>query len=151
MELLEGTGLDKLIKVEGHLHYSETVSIFKQICNRLSVAHLQNIVHRDLKPSNIFLLETKEGWLVKILDFGIAQIETDQRLTKTGALLGSPSYMSPEQIDGLELDPRSDIYSFGCLMFEVLTGQTPFEGKTSLETLAMHKNSVPFQLIKSVM
>lgn len=150
MELLEGIGLDKLIKERGHLLSNEAVSIFKQICNGLCVAHAQNIVHRDLKPSNIVLLQTKEGWLVKILDFGIAQIETDQKLTKTGVLLGSPCYMSPEQIDGLELDQRSDIYSLGCLMFEVLTGETPFAGETSLETLTLHKNADPSRALDTI-
>ncbi|MCW5822399.1 MAG: serine/threonine protein kinase [Cyanobacteria bacterium TGS_CYA1] len=149
MELLDGKGLDKLIKERGSLEYKVAISIFKQICNGLSAAHLQNIIHRDLKPSNIVLLEAKKGWLVKILDFGIAQIETDQKLTRTGAVLGSPSYMSPEQIDGLAVDARCDIYSFGCLMFETLTGRVPFEGKTSLETLAMHKNALPEELALS--
>lgn len=141
MELLEGIGLDKLIKERNHLNCHEALPIFKQICNGLRAAHTQHIVHRDLKPSNVILVETKNGWHVKIVDFGIAQIETDQRLTKTGALLGSPSYMSPEQIEGAIIDDRSDIYSLGCLMFETLTGQLPYAGKNSLETLAMHKSA----------
>ncbi len=143
MEMLDGIGLDKLIKDKGRLDYTEAVPIFKQICNGLKAAHNHEIVHRDLKPSNILLIKTKDSWQVKILDFGIAQIETDQKLTRTGALLGSPSYMSPEQIENSNVDIRTDIYSFGCLMFETLSGQTPFKGSTSLETLAMHKNVAP--------
>lgn len=146
MEMLDGIGLDKFIKEKGRLDYLEALPIFKQICNGLEAAHKHGIVHRDLKPSNILLIKAKESFQVKILDFGIAKIETDQKLTRTGALMGSPSYMSPEQIENSDVDARTDIYSLGCLMFETLAGQPPFKGNTSLETLAMHKNIAPTQI-----
>src|SRR6185369_1510587 len=106
----------------------------------LGYAHARGIVHRDLKPSNIMLVDTEtEKDIVKIVDFGIAKLVQNesetQSLTRTGEIFGSPLYMSPEQCLSKPLDARSDIYSMGCLMYELLTGNPPLKGETILETL----------------
>lgn len=144
MELVSGISLSQFINENGALPYKTAMRIFVQICQGLAHAHSNNIVHRDLKPSNVMLIEQADGsHLAKILDFGVAKMETDQHLTSTGSILGSPLYMSPEQADGLAVDFKSDIYSLGCLMFETLTGQPPLKGKSALETMSMHKNVAP--------
>ncbi|MBP7861753.1 protein kinase [bacterium] len=145
MELLLGQSLaQKLQELRPSLiDPQEAVSIFIQICDGLHSAHAASIIHRDLKPDNIFVLD--DG-TVKIVDFGIAQIGADQTITHTHSTTGrgfegSPLYMSPEQARSEETDWRSDIYSFGCLMFEVLCGKPPFTGKSSLETVSMQINT----------
>lgn len=145
MEYLEGQTLDKLIKQEEKLSLQTVINIFKQICLGMEYAHSQGIIHRDLKPSNIIVLnqDSKEP-LVKILDFGVAKVASEnQRLTATDVIVGSPLYMSPEQALGETDKPATDIYSLGCLMFEVLTGVPPIKGPTALDTLSMHRNSAP--------
>lgn len=145
MEYVPGKSLAELIGERGSIPMDEAESIFEQILQGLSVAHAHKIIHRDLKPSNIMVanLDAKDKQ-VKLLDFGVAKIEVyNQELTSTGALLGSPTYMSPEQAMGLDADARSDIYSFGCLMFETLTGQPPYRGSTAFETISMHKTKAP--------
>jgi serine/threonine protein kinase len=145
MEHVSGKSLAELILERGRIPIDEAVGIFEQILQGLSIAHAHKIIHRDLKPSNIMVAnpDAKEKQ-VKLLDFGVAKLEVyNQELTSTGALLGSPTYMSPEQAMGLDADSRSDIYSFGCLMFETLTGQPPFRGNTAFETISMHKAKAP--------
>lgn len=139
MEYVSGNTLTNAIK-NGNLDLHKSLNILKQICDGMSKAHELNIVHRDLKPSNILLTSTADGaMLVKIIDFGIAKrIDEEQRLTTVGVGIGSPLYMSPEQARGEEVDRRSDIYSFGCIAFEMLTGKVPFKGKDALATLTMH-------------
>lgn len=141
MELLAGESLsEKIIRTRPKtIDIKEAVDIFIQIIDGLQSAHSQGIVHRDLKPDNVFLLKNN---LVKLVDFGIAKIGAgDQMNTSKGDFEGSPLYMSPEQAQGLDADPRSDLYSFGCLMFEVLTGRPPFVGKSPLETISLQINS----------
>lgn len=146
MELLLGMSLaQKLQELHPDLmDPKEAISIFIQICDGLHSAHVASIIHRDLKPDNVFVLE--DG-TVKIVDFGIAQIGSpDQTNTQTNSTTarrfeGSPLYMSPEQARSEETDARSDIYSFGCLMFEVLSGKPPFTGNSSLETVSMQINT----------
>ncbi len=145
MEYVSGKSLAELIGERGSIAIDEAEDIFEQILQGLSAAHAHKIIHRDLKPSNIMVanLNAKDKQ-VKLLDFGVAKIEVyNQELTSTGALLGSPTYMSPEQAMGLDADARSDIYSFGCLMFETLTGQPPYRGSTAFETISMHKTKAP--------
>lgn len=148
MELVKGQTLASLLK-HRTLTLDEALPIFIQVCHGLTHAHEHNVVHRDIKPSNIMLVDElppgTEG-SVKILDFGIAklvQIESDDRqsLTQTGEIFGSPLYMSPEQCAGAAVDHRTDIYSFGCVIFEALTGTTPFVGDSSLSTMMMHQSS----------
>lgn len=145
MEFLQGKDLARWLKEKGTLNLGEFLSIFNQALSALEHAHAKKILHRDLKPSNIMISDLDSGSPhVTLLDFGIAKIlESEQRLTTTGMLLGSPLYMSPEQISLGELDARSDIYSLGCVMYECLTGIPPFKGATALETMQMHANDQP--------
>lgn len=148
MEYFKGQTLADLIRYKGHLTYSEALPIFVQLCEAILHAHHQGIVHRDLKPSNIFLARPVKGIQgpvnVKLLDFGVAKVESHSgEITAAGSIVGSPAYMSPELAEGIDADHRSDIYSLGCLLFETLTGSPPFQGKTVLETVSMHRNNAP--------
>ncbi len=149
MDYVSGLSLSELIEEKGRLSIEQTLSIFIQICSGLAYAHKQNILHRDLKPSNIMLFNDEHGqYHAKILDFGIAKVLTDgdkqaSTLTKTGDVFGSPLYMSPEQGAGGKVDRRSDCYSLGCMLFESLTGTTPFIGKSIIETLMLHAQQKP--------
>lgn len=152
MEYVKGQNLSELIRQQGFLAFEQAQNIFVQICQGLQVAHSQKIIHRDLKPSNIMVVDALESkQLIKLLDFGVAKLEAySQDLTRTGALLGSPLYMSPEQAQGDEADARSDIYSLGCLMYECLIGDPPFKGDTTLETISYHKSKAPFLISEVV-
>ena len=142
MEYVSGKTLAELIREKGKLEVKEVVDIFSQVCDGLAYAHARGIVHRDLKPSNIMLATDADGTQVaKIVDFGIAKMahsDSEQQLTKTGEIFGSPFYMSPEQCRGLSPDHRSDLYSIGCAMFECLSGSVPYCGENSMRTLFMH-------------
>jgi serine/threonine protein kinase len=126
MELVRGETLKNRIQREGGLPWPTMVHIVRQVAEALHFAHTHGIVHRDIKPSNIMV--TKSG-LVKITDFGIAHMPASE-LTRTGQLLGSPSYMSPEQVLGQRVTHRTDLFSLGIVLFEGLTGQKPFQGDT---------------------
>ncbi len=139
-ECLQGESLADILQTSTNLPVERAINIFLQICDGLALLHKKGIVHRDLKAGNIFIVQENDARdVVKILDFGIAKMlgdeNKDQRLTKDGEVFGSPLYMSPEQCTGGPVDARSDIYSFGCLMYESLTGAPPHIGATSLETL----------------
>ncbi|MBO6940508.1 MAG: protein kinase [Deltaproteobacteria bacterium] len=132
MELLEGRTLYDVIKRDGEIAVPRLISIVAQVCEGVGVAHRAGIIHRDLKPDNVFLLDGPGGTdQVKIMDFGISKFEEPEdevsRLTSEGVVLGTPFYMSPEQARGKELDPRSDVYAVGVMMYEALTGRLPFE------------------------
>jgi serine/threonine protein kinase len=143
MDYIDGQPLSKMLETDGRLSPSAAVRLFGKVADALSHAHKQGVVHRDLKPSNIMLTKSGEP---KIVDFGIAklidpgEISASQHLTQTGQLLGTPAYMSPEQVSGKKTDARTDIYSLGCVMYEALTGKRPFEGNTPLETMYKHLN-----------
>lgn len=140
MELLEGTPLEKLIGNQKQLSLARVKMISAELLAGLGEAHSLGIVHRDLKPGNIMVTPRH----LKILDFGIARIEgSDQRLTRTGFAIGSPLYMSPEQIQGLDLDSRSDLYSFGVLLFILLTGREPFTGESAAGIILGHLQAPP--------
>jgi eukaryotic-like serine/threonine-protein kinase len=124
MEYVEGRTLAHLIRAVGPLPTPIAVMISKQVLEGLSAAHRQGVIHRDLKPSNIML--TREG-IAKVMDFGIAKVEGGKNLTASGALVGTVFYMSPEQVRGEPLDARADLYSFGIILFELLTGRVPFK------------------------
>jgi serine/threonine protein kinase len=156
MEYQEGTPLDKVLKQETRIDSERAVDIFMQICDALEHAHAKGIVHRDLKPSNVVLTKTKGNKdLVRIVDFGIAKVLASPEsretfdLTHTGDLFGSPSYMSPEQCMGYRLDPRSDVYSLGCVMYEVLSGRPPFISDNPVQTIVKHLSDVPQRLVGS--
>lgn len=150
MDLISGVTLSAYLKKNGPLPVELAVPLFIQVCFGLYYAHSQGVVHRDIKPGNIIWLNpgevTAEGD-VKIVDFGIAKVSTSddyQALTRTGDLFGSPLYMSPEQCKGIAVDQRSDIYSLGCVFYEVLTGLPPFVCDTALATMMKHQSeSVP--------
>lgn len=143
MDYLQGQSLAEMIKDGPLKDQSKAVDLFLQTCRGLEAAHANGIVHRDLKPSNVMLVD--EGRTVKLVDFGIARLysqhNSEQRLTKEGAVLGSPEYMSPEQCEGQVVDTRSDIYSMGCLMFEILSGHVPFDGDSQIEIMCKHVSS----------
>ncbi len=128
MEFLDGIGLDALVRDNGRLPVERALSIFDQVCCGLEYVHDFGILHRDLKPSNIMLSGAEQK--VKLVDFGIAKImdkTATKALTQTGEVFGSPLYMSPEQARGMPTDARSDIYSLGCVMYELLSGVPPFQ------------------------
>jgi eukaryotic-like serine/threonine-protein kinase len=127
MEYVPGEDLKSFIHRSRRLDIATTVAIAKQVCSGLSEAHDAGIVHRDLKPSNVMI--DKDG-NAKILDFGIARAAGAPGVTAEGSVIGTPEYMSPEQVEGLEADRRSDIYSFGVILFEMVTGRLPFAAET---------------------
>lgn len=149
MDWIDGVSLSRIIAQEGRLKFGRAISIFTQVAGALAHAHSRGIIHRDLKPSNIMIVRSRAGdERVKLVDFGIAKIlPTEERtvddLTSSGAIVGSPLYMSPEQCLGKELDSRSDLYSFGCVMYEVLTGKPPFAERSPVETIIGHINQPP--------
>ncbi|MCF8061506.1 MAG: CHASE2 domain-containing protein [Deltaproteobacteria bacterium] len=125
MEFLEGEDLESIIKQGKPLPTAQVLSIVAQVADALGYAHEKGIVHRDIKPANIMRLQS--AGTVKVTDFGIARITSSSK-TKTGVVLGTPSYMSPEQVAGKKVDGRSDIFSLGVVLFEMLTGRKPFRG-----------------------
>jgi TonB family protein len=124
MELLEGQTLAQLLEERGRLELSEALWVFRAMAEAIDFAHERGIIHRDLKPANVMVLE---GGGVKLMDFGVARVESSV-MTRAGEVLGSPSYMAPEQIAGREITRRSDLYSLGVVAYEVLTGRRPFVG-----------------------
>ena len=147
MEFIEGVELARLVRRQGPISFPRCAAIVSQVCSSLSEAHEQGIIHRDLKPENV-LLRNLSGHqeLVKVLDFGLVKLrETDERAdtTSQGVLVGTPHYMSPEQIRGEEVDHRSDIYSLGAMMYKVLTGVPPFPASTPVAVLTKHLNEPP--------
>ncbi len=140
MEYVSGQDLKGLIKQSGQLAVGTSISIAKQICDGLSEAHKTGVVHRDLKPHNIMI--DREG-SVHIMDFGIARSLKEKSLTGAGVMIGTPEYMSPEQVEGRDVDQRSDIYSLGVILFEMVTGRVPFEGDTPFTVGVKHKSEIP--------
>ena len=143
LEWVDGRTLKQVIADERNLSPSRVLTIARQIGRSLREAHAEGVVHRDLKPSNVMLVQTDEGESVKVLDFGIAKIHADagaiKSLELTGdRVIGSPPYMSPEQVRQQPIDSRSDIYSLGVMLFEMLTGRLPFESTSMVEVLTWH-------------
>jgi serine/threonine protein kinase len=134
MELIEGIELRELMW-ERRLSLTEAIEIAAQVAEGLGVAHRQGVVHRDIKPANIMIVG---GQQAKIMDFGIARVRTSDIKTQTGMLLGSPKYMSPEQVAGMPIDHRSDIFSLGLMLYEMATGAAPFAGSADVAQLMFH-------------
>ena len=147
MEHLQGRTLTDLINTEGPLTPERVVHISEQICRSLGEAHKSGIIHRDIKPDNIFLISVDGNPdYVKVLDFGIAKAihgEEDVNLTAEGRIVGTPRYMSPEQILAQPIDHRSDLYSLGCIMFQMLTGSPPFEDQSTAALMMSHAQKAP--------
>ena len=145
MELVEGQNLRQIIKQQGPLPPATVSEITNQVCSALQVAHQQNVVHRDLKPDNIMVNATISGLRVKVLDFGIAKLRdlSTSNLTVTGNVMGTPHYMSPEQCLGEEIDSRSDLYSLGVVMYQMLAGSLPFNSATLTAVVMQHVNKQP--------
>jgi len=140
MEYVEGRTLRDVIRGDGPLLPERAAEIGEAVARALSSAHQAGLVHRDIKPGNIML--TREGE-VKVMDFGIARTSTGDTLTQTAAILGTASYLSPEQAQGLSVDTRSDIYSLGCVLYEMLTGRAPFIGDSPVAIAYMHVKEDP--------
>ncbi|PTL80484.1 serine/threonine-protein kinase [Vitiosangium sp. GDMCC 1.1324] len=140
MELVSGETVDSLLMREGALPVPRAVGLAVQVLEVLEAAHALGIIHRDLKPANLFLEPHPGGERVKVLDFGLAALggELNVRLTQEGMAVGTPGFMSPEQMRGLPLDGRSDLYSLGCVLYELLTGVPPFPVMASAEMAAAH-------------
>jgi serine/threonine protein kinase/Tfp pilus assembly protein PilF len=140
MEYVAGEDLKRLIRKIGQMSAGKTISIAKQVCEGLAEAHSLGIVHRDLKPQNIMVDEAGNA---KIMDFGIARSLAAKGLTGAGMMIGTPEYMSPEQVEGKDVDQRSDIYSLGIILYEMVTGRVPFEGDTPFTIAVKHKSEIP--------
>jgi serine/threonine protein kinase len=139
MELVEGESLQARLR-RGPLPQAETVQVASQVLAALAYAHAQGVVHRDIKPGNIFLCRAGG---VKVMDFGIARIAGAVALTQTGAQLGTPEYMSPEQVEGRTAEASSDLYAMGVVLYEMLTGDVPFRAETPVVVLRMHLDKAP--------
>jgi non-specific serine/threonine protein kinase len=140
MEYVSGGDLKTFIRRAAPLSTARTISITKQICEGLIEAHKLGVVHRDLKPSNIMI---DDDGNVRIMDFGIARSLESKGITGAGVMIGTPEYMSPEQVEGKDVDQRSDIYSLGIILYEMVTGRVPFEGDTPFTIGMKHKDEIP--------
>jgi eukaryotic-like serine/threonine-protein kinase len=146
MEMIKGESLATMIEKNGVLPLPRVIALVTQICDALAAAHAQGIVHRDLKPSNIMVTNPgRSNERAKVLDFGIAKLadDTSVKTTRTGEVFGSPAYMSPEQSVGETVDEKSDQYSLGCVIFEMLTGRTPFLHEGFVPMIMAHVNDTP--------
>lgn len=146
VEFLEGKNLKTVLQESGAIEWRRALTLAVQVCDGLAAAHKENVLHRDLKPENIFVTLVSGPEQAKILDFGLAKalspsFSGGQKNTKTGTLLGSVQYMSPEQCQGQKLDARSDIYSLSCVLFELLTGSAPFYAENAIGFLHLHTHS----------
>jgi serine/threonine-protein kinase len=140
MEFLKGHDLNRYTKKDKLLPVKTVLQIIERAADALNYAHTQNVVHRDIKPANI--MYEPESSQIKITDFGIARI-TDSSKTKTGVVLGTPSYMSPEQLAGRKVDGRSDLFSLGVMLFQMLSGQLPFQADSMATLMYKIANETP--------
>jgi HAMP domain-containing protein/predicted Ser/Thr protein kinase len=143
MEYVEGTSLKQLIVSRGKLPVAVALTVGKQLCRALEVAHAEGVIHRDIKPQNIVV---EPSGFLKVMDFGIARLANPPQgkgLTEAGTAIGTPDYMSPEQLSGGELDQRSDLYAAGVVLFECVTGRVPYEAETPWALVAKHLEEEP--------
>ncbi len=146
MELIEGKSLELLVHERGKLHVAETLHYMAQIADAIDYAHGKSIIHRDIKPSNVLIGSRHQPYL---LDFGVAKL-SDTSLTPVGTIVGTPSYMSPEQIRGEPLDGRTDVFSLAVLVYEALSGKRPFPGQefTTVVGNIIQKEPLPFTAVE---
>jgi Tfp pilus assembly protein PilF len=149
MELLAGASLRQVIDDAGKLDIAQIVRIGKQVATALGAIHAHGVVHRDLKPDNVMLLDSYgERDFVKVLDFGIAKsLDEDVQLTATGRPIGTPTYMAPEQAMGATVDHRTDLYSFGVMLYRMASGRVPFDAPTMASMLLAHATEVPVPVL----
>ena len=140
MEYVSGGDLKRLIRRTRHIPVGTAIAIATQICEGLTEAHRLGVVHRDLKPNNIMIDDDGQA---RIMDFGIARTVRTKGITGSGIIIGTPEYMSPEQVEAKEVDQRSDIYSLGIILYEMVTGRVPFEGETAIAIGVRHKSEAP--------
>lgn len=140
MEYIPGENLKSMIRMTKQLSMKTAIDIAKQVCEGLAEAHRLGVVHRDLKPSNIMI---DKGGNARIMDFGIARSLQTDGMTGPGVMVGTPEYMSPEQVEGKKADQRSDIYSLGIILYEMVAGKVPFVGDTPISVALKHKNDIP--------
>lgn len=140
MQYVEGSDLSTLMRRDGRLPLPRVVDIFRQMCEGLQAAHDQGVIHRDLKPQNIMI---DQRGRVLITDFGLAKSVEYGTLTEAGKVIGTPHYMSPEQVKGVPLDNRSDLYSLGIILYEMLTGSLPFTGSSAYEVMIQRTTRTP--------
>jgi len=155
MELVRGLTLRQYLMLRAPLPFADAIKIARQVADGVEAAHQGGIIHLGLKPSNIILTRTHTGSLhAKIVDFGIAKLKEQMAtgegsLTATGSFIGTPRYMSPEQCAGYDLDERSDIYSLGVILYEMVAGQAPFEGPTAIAIALKHIKEPPLKKFRS--
>src|SRR5215216_5472939 len=140
MEYVDGRTLKEVIRAEGPLYPERAAEICADVCSALVAAHARGLIHRDIKPGNVML--TPDG-KVKVMDFGIARATTSETITQTAAVIGTAQYISPEQAQGQTVDYRSDLYSLGCCLYEMLTGTVPFTGATPVAIAYRHVREDP--------
>jgi len=140
MEYVPGEDLKSMIRMSGQLSTGMAIKVAKQVCDGLTEAHRLGVIHRDLKPNNIMIDKNGEA---RIMDFGIARLLKAKGITGAGIMIGTPEYMSPEQVEGKDVDQRSDVYSLGVILYEMVTGQVPFEGDTPFTIGMKHKGETP--------
>ena len=145
MQYNPGKTLTKILKEEGHLSVERTYKIIKQVCAALRASHQRGIIHRDLKPDNVMITDSSDGQeFVQVLDFGLAKaMNSDSganKVTQSGVVLGTLEHVAPEHVQGLDQDTRSDIYGLGVLLYQMLSGSTPFKGDTPVELMFKHVN-----------
>ncbi len=148
LDFINGINLDQLIQQDGPLTLEDALPVFEQLCDALTYAHKRGLMHRDLKPSNILIVPATSTTpaTVHLIDFGVGAFKKellDPRDSQSKTVVGTPAYMSPDQAAGKTYDARSEIYSFGCVIFETLTGQVPFVADTPLAAIAMHAHQPP--------
>jgi len=148
MEYVDGDDLAKVIHKEGPMPFGRVAYLCAQVAGSVADAHAAGIVHRDLKPENIVITEGRDGETAKVLDFGLAKLfegTVEAQVTSSGTIVGTPYYMSPEQIQGQELDGRSDVYAIGAIMYECVVGKPPFEAPNPVGVLSKHLSEEPLR------
>ncbi len=144
MRFIDGLDLREILKRDGSLSPERAVDLAGQVAGALDAAHARGLVHRDVKPGNVLIEPTDAGEHAYLCDFGLAKhISSVNSLTGDRAFVGTIAYISPEQIEGAAIDARADVYSLGCMLFECLTGRTPFERETEIATVYAHMNEPP--------
>ncbi len=145
MELLEGVSLEDQLRANGPMSPQDAIPILRGVSRAVDAAHVSGIAHRDLKPDNVFLVRAEDGVHTKLLDFGVAKLLGNRsgQKTQTGTPIGTPHYMSPEQARGVNVGTRTDVYSFGVMTYQMLTGELPFQGEAVMDILVKHISDKP--------